>query len=305
MAFQFTRLHHVQLALPPGGEDQARAFFSGVLGMDELPKPPVLAARGGCWFRGDGWEVHLGVEEDFRAARKAHPGVLVDDLDALAARLKTADVEVVWDDHFPGHRRIYAHDPFGNRLEFLEPHWDGHDDSSSGTGFDLAESIDLLSRTPAVLDALLRGLPDGWLTSDEGPGTWTATDVVGHLLHGEHVDWLPRTRHVLEHAPEVPWPPFDPDGAEAIVGDLDLDARLDAFAAMRAAGLAELAALDLSEDDLDRTTIHPTFGEVQLRQHLATWATHDLDHLRQITRALALRHREAIGPWTAFLTITD
>jgi hypothetical protein len=89
--------------------------------MAELDKPPVLAARGGCWFRGGGVEVHLGVEEDFAPARKAHPGILVDGLRALADRLVEAGVEVTWDDEFPGHDRFYAHDPFGNRLEFMEP----------------------------------------------------------------------------------------------------------------------------------------------------------------------------------------
>lgn len=116
----FAGLHHVQLAIPPGGEEQARAFYAGVLGLREVDKPPVLAARGGCWFRGDGWEVHLGVEDPFVPARKAHPGVLVQGLDALAARLAAHGSVAQWDGEFPGHRRIYAHDLHGNRLEFLE-----------------------------------------------------------------------------------------------------------------------------------------------------------------------------------------
>jgi catechol 2,3-dioxygenase-like lactoylglutathione lyase family enzyme len=119
--FAFARLHHVQLAIPPGGEPQCRAFWHDLLGMDELEKPPVLAARGGCWFRGGGVEVHLGVEPDFTAAAKAHPGILVDDLPDLAETLTAAGVEVSWDGEFPGHARFYAADPFGNRLEFLEP----------------------------------------------------------------------------------------------------------------------------------------------------------------------------------------
>ena len=121
MTFTFARLHHVQLAIPAGGEEQCRAFWGGVLGMDELDKPSVLAARGGCWFRGGGLEVHLGVEQDFVPARKAHPGILVDDLRGLAGTLTAAGVEVMWDGEFPGHDRVYAADPFGNRLEFLEP----------------------------------------------------------------------------------------------------------------------------------------------------------------------------------------
>jgi len=119
--FEFAQLHHVQLAIPPGGEDACRAFWGAALGMDELAKPPELAARGGCWFRGGGLEVHLGVENEFAAAKKAHPGVLVRDLRGLAARFDAAGVAVKWDDGFPGFSRFYTHDPFGNRLEFLEP----------------------------------------------------------------------------------------------------------------------------------------------------------------------------------------
>ena len=122
MTFSLGPLHHVQLAIPPGGEDRCREFWRDVLGMEELEKPAVLAARGGCWFRGGALEVHLGVEQDFSPARKAHPGILVKDLGALSRALDAAGVEVAWDQEFPGHDRFYAHDPFGNRLEFLEPH---------------------------------------------------------------------------------------------------------------------------------------------------------------------------------------
>lgn len=121
MTYALTGLHHVQLAIPPGGEDTARAFYQDVLGMSEVDKPPALAARGGCWFRRDGLEVHLGVEQDFRAAAKAHPGILVHDLDALAERIGAAGGDVEWDGEFPGHRRFYSHDQHGNRLEFLQP----------------------------------------------------------------------------------------------------------------------------------------------------------------------------------------
>ena len=118
--FTFLRLHHVQLAIPTGGEDACRAFWRDVLGLAEIAKPPVLAARGGCWFRGGGLEVHLGVEQGFVPARKAHPGILVTDLRGLATSLEAGGVEVTWDAEFPGHDRIYAADPFGNRFEFLE-----------------------------------------------------------------------------------------------------------------------------------------------------------------------------------------
>jgi catechol 2,3-dioxygenase-like lactoylglutathione lyase family enzyme len=114
-------LHHVQLSAPRGSEDALRAFYGGLLGMVEVAKPPVLAARGGAWFRSGALELHLGVEDDFRPARKAHPGLLVEDLDGMADRLRAAGVDVDWDDNFPGYRRCYVHDPHGNRLELLEP----------------------------------------------------------------------------------------------------------------------------------------------------------------------------------------
>ena len=112
--------HHVQLAMPPGEEPRAEAFYSGLLGLPRVEKPPELAARGGCWFRGEGIELHLGVEEEFRPNPKAHPAILVHGLDELEARLNEAGVETLRDVELAGHRRFYAHDPFGNRLEFLE-----------------------------------------------------------------------------------------------------------------------------------------------------------------------------------------
>lgn len=112
-------LHHVQLTLPPGGEQQCRDFYVGVLGMTEVTKPPELAARGGLWVRADRLELHLGVEQDFRPAGKAHPGILVDDLDGLAARVEAAGLTPEWDGLFVGMRRFYLRDPHGNRLEFI------------------------------------------------------------------------------------------------------------------------------------------------------------------------------------------
>lgn len=112
---------HVQLAAPPGSEDALRAFYTGALGMTEIPKPPVLAARGGCWFASGPVQLHLGVEEGFHPAKKAHPGLRVTGIVAYAARLETHGVAVEWDGALPRHRRFYAHDPVGNRLEFLEP----------------------------------------------------------------------------------------------------------------------------------------------------------------------------------------
>lgn len=114
-------LHHVQIAIPPGGEDRAREFYGALLGMDEVAKPETLAGRGGVWFRSRSAELHLGVEADFRAAAKAHPGLVVTGLAALCARLRAAGVEAEPDHLLPGHRRAYVRDPFDNRIELLEP----------------------------------------------------------------------------------------------------------------------------------------------------------------------------------------
>ncbi|MGW5097011.1 VOC family protein [Streptomyces nodosus] len=112
---------HVQLAAPPGSEDLLRVYYTDVLGMTEIPKPPALAVRGGCWFRAGAVQLHLGIEAGFRPAGKAHPGLRVTGIEAFAARLAARGATVTWDDHLPGHRRFYSEDPVGNRLEFLEP----------------------------------------------------------------------------------------------------------------------------------------------------------------------------------------
>ena len=113
------RLHHVQVSCPAAGEDNARRFYAGALGIPEIEKPPVLAARGGCWFRGHAVEVHVGVEQQFAPAKKAHPAFLVDDIDATAAGVAGAGFTVTWDDDFPGYRRFYTADGNGNRVEIL------------------------------------------------------------------------------------------------------------------------------------------------------------------------------------------
>jgi catechol 2,3-dioxygenase-like lactoylglutathione lyase family enzyme len=112
---------HVQLAAPAGSEPALRTYYVDVLGMTELPKPPVLAARGGCWFQAGPVQLHLGIEADFRPAKKAHPGLRVTDIETFAERLEAHGAQVHWDAGLPGHRRFYSHDPAGNRLEFLEP----------------------------------------------------------------------------------------------------------------------------------------------------------------------------------------
>jgi catechol 2,3-dioxygenase-like lactoylglutathione lyase family enzyme len=122
MFMTILRIEHVQLAIPVGGEALARAFYTGVLGIPEIPKPPHLAKRGGCWFERDELKIHLGVEADFRPARKAHPALLVADLEALSAKLRSSGYAPREDEPLEGYRRVYVDDPFGNRLELMEPH---------------------------------------------------------------------------------------------------------------------------------------------------------------------------------------
>src|SRR5690348_10129632 len=135
-------LDHMQLAMPRGMEEQARAFYGGVLGLEELPKPPALAARGGVWFRCGTQEIHLGVEEDFHPQRKGHPGLLVRDLATVRARLEAAGAPIIPDDLLPGYERFYTADPFGNRIECLRPLVDAPEPESA----DSAESEAIKAR---------------------------------------------------------------------------------------------------------------------------------------------------------------
>jgi hypothetical protein len=167
----------------------------------------------------------------------------------------------------------------------------------------LDEAVGLLGRMPAALDALLRGLPDAWAQANEGPDTWNASDVVGHLIHTDRTNWVPRAKHVLQHGETRPFDAFDRFGHQAAPPGQTLAQRLDEFATVRRDSLRELAALGLSRQDLDRRAQHPALGIVTLRQLLASWVTHDLDHLFQVTRVLARQYTEEVGPWREYLRI--
>ena len=168
--------------------------------------------------------------------------------------------------------------------------------------FDLAEGIALLQRTPAMLAAWLGELPEPWLRCDEGPDTWNARDVLGHLIEAERHDWLPRVRHLLQHGDALAFPPFD-RFAQQRQAERSVQQLLAAFAASRAQSLAELAALPLRPADLERRGRHPEFGVVTLGQHLATWVAHDLTHVTQIARVMARRLATDVGPWRAYLRV--
>jgi hypothetical protein len=161
----------------------------------------------------------------------------------------------------------------------------------------------LLARTPAALDALLRNLSEAWTLGNEGVNTWSAFDVVGHLIHGERTDWIPRARVILKFGETREFEPFDRRGQERESEGKSLGQLLDEFARLRAEGLGELRAMNLQPADLERCGRHPALGVVTLSQLLATWATHDLTHLHQISRVMAHQYQAAVGPWHAYLGV--
>ena len=169
--------------------------------------------------------------------------------------------------------------------------------------FELSTAIPILTRTPGVLDAWLRDLPGEWTAGNEGPDTWSPFDVVGHLIHGERTDWIPRVDHLLAHGEAVPFPPFDRFAQFEASKGKSLSELLDTFAVERTKSLARLAQLRLTPADLERAGRHPEFGRVTLSQHLATWVAHDLDHVVQIGRVMGKQYSEAVGPWSKYLRI--
>jgi hypothetical protein len=167
----------------------------------------------------------------------------------------------------------------------------------------LQDTISLLARTPAALDALLRDLPETWTHRNEGEKTWSAFDVVGHLIHGERTDWLPRTRLILQFGDSRLFEPFDRWAHERESQGKSLGQLLDEFTRLRAENLSELRGLNLKPEDLERYGRHPALGVVTLSQLLATWAGHDLTHLHQISRIMAHQYGESVGPWKAYLGV--
>jgi hypothetical protein len=167
----------------------------------------------------------------------------------------------------------------------------------------LPQTVALLSRTPAALDALLRDLPDEWTLRDAGDGTWNVLGVIGHLIHCERVDWIPRVKIVLEFGESRT---FDPLDRQAHVEDCrgkSLGELLDEFARLRAENLRELESLNLKPEDFRRRGRHPELGTVTLAELVATMPVHDLTHLQQIARILAHQYRDQVGPWRAYLGV--
>jgi len=168
--------------------------------------------------------------------------------------------------------------------------------------FNLDDAFAVLETTPATLSALLTGLTPVWVLATEGEGTWSPFDVVGHLIHGERTDWIPRARHILA-GDARPFEPFDRQAMFVESQGKGLADLLETFARLRAENLDEVRAMGLSPADLDRTGQHPELGVVTLRQLLATWVVHDLDHLGQIARVMAKAYGDEVGPWRAYVSV--
>jgi hypothetical protein len=167
----------------------------------------------------------------------------------------------------------------------------------------LQHTISLLSRTPPALNVFLRELPEEWTLCNEGESTWTAFDIVGHLIHGDRTDWMTRARRILEFGETMAFEPFDRLGQARESQGKSLPQVLDEFARVRSEKLDELRSLNLRPSDLEKRGLHPALGAVTLSQLLATWATHDLTHLHQLSRVMAYQYREAVGPWSKYLGV--
>ncbi len=172
----------------------------------------------------------------------------------------------------------------------------------SGDPSELDDAVAILERTPAGLSALLSGLPEKWVRATEGEGTWSPYDVIGHLIHAERTDWIPRLRHIMA-GDSRPFQSFDRTAQFTDSHDQSLGELLVTFAELRQKNLATVLQLNLTNADLERRGLHPELGEVTLGQLLATWVVHDLDHVGQIARTMAKVYSDATGPWSAYLSI--
>jgi hypothetical protein len=171
------------------------------------------------------------------------------------------------------------------------------------TAFDLDEAVAVLERTPAILDTWLSALPPAWIEADEGPDSWNAFDIVGHLIHGERTDWIARARIVLDHGENRAFDPFDRFAQFELSKGRNLGELLDEFDDLRRQNLETLRGWELGPRELRRTGRHPELGRVTLGELLATWAAHDLGHIAQIARVMAKRYRGEVGAWQAYLPV--
>jgi hypothetical protein len=169
--------------------------------------------------------------------------------------------------------------------------------------FQLDPAKQILSRTPKTLKSLLSDLSDDWVCPNEGPDTWSPFDVVGHLIHGEETDWIPRAKIILKHGEQRSFEPFDRFAMFENSKGKSLSELLLTFEVLRAANLRELDAMNLTSELLEKRGLHPELGVVTLAQLLSTWVVHDLNHVGQIVRVMSKQYSEAVGPWQAYLSI--
>lgn len=169
--------------------------------------------------------------------------------------------------------------------------------------FKLDDAVILLGKTPSTLRTMLEQLPSQWINSNQGDGSWSPFDVLGHLIHGEQADWIPRAKIIIEFGENRTFDVFDRFAQFDHSRGKTIDELLTEFETLRQDGLAELAKMNLSEVDLNRTGTHPEFGRVTMKQLLATWVAHDLSHITQISRTMARQYTEAVGPWRAYLSV--
>jgi uncharacterized damage-inducible protein DinB len=169
--------------------------------------------------------------------------------------------------------------------------------------FDLDKATSVLARTPATLRTLLKDLPRDWVETNEGANTWSPYDVIGHLIHGERADWIARAKIILEHGESRPFDPFDRFAQFEESEGKTLAELLEEFAALRERNLATLRDMKIGAGDFEKTGQHPALGKVKLKELLATWVTHDLDHIAQIARTMAKQYMTEVGPWQAYISI--
>lgn len=169
--------------------------------------------------------------------------------------------------------------------------------------FAIAEAIEILERTPKMLEFFLSGLSKEWLQCNEGEGTWNAAEVIDHLIEGEKTNWLPRLQFILDEGENKPFPPFDRYSHLNESKKISLEQKLFNFQTIRAENVTKLQNLIDSKLHLERTGLHPEFGQVKVRELISTWAVHDLTHIAQIVRVMAGRYKEDVGPWSAYLGI--
>jgi len=162
---------------------------------------------------------------------------------------------------------------------------------------------DILRRTPSTLNLLLQDLPEPWLTTNEGPDTWSPYDVVGHLIHGEETDWIPRARIILEDGESRAFTPFNREAMFEKPKSKPIGELIETFARLRAESLRQLDELNLTPELLDKRGLHPELGPVTLSQLLAAWVVHDLSHIGQIVRVMSKQYGDAVGPWKAYLPV--